>query len=146
MDAIQFLTNDHREARKVMQEICDIPAGSASRRKSLFESLKKDLLVHDNIEETLFYPAVKSRGKEFLLVDHEAHQVVENLLDELSELSIEDETWLPKFKVMRGCLLSHVQEEETDYFPKIQKILKGDELASLGDKMQKEKEKELQAL
>ena len=148
MDAIELLLKDHGEAKKVMQEILSLPRHSDGNRKALFDSLKKDLLIHDNIEEKIFYPAVRAnpQGNEFRLLDYEAHQVVEDLLDQLTSLPVEDDSWLPKFKVMQECLLRHVQDEEETYFPRIRQLMKPSELAELGKKMQAEKAKELQAL
>jgi hemerythrin superfamily protein len=134
MDAIEMLEKEHKAAGGVMEKILK---SSGPERKTLFEGLKKALLEHDHIEETVFYPFVQSRPKAagFQAQDKQAHEAVETALAHLSKLPVDDKAWLPDFKDMQAKLLKHVADEEKRIFIAIRTLLSPEELSRLGEKM-----------
>lgn len=145
MDAIELLKKDHAGAKEAMEEILK---GSGTPKKELFAALKRELEAHDHIEETIFYPAVKSNPKTAALpaADKKAHEVVEAALAHLALLPVTDATWDAGFKSMQEKLLAHVKDEETNVFIKIRDVLSANELAELGHKIVLEKERLLKAV
>ena len=145
MDAIGILEKDHKDAKQVMEEIS---RSSGEKKKKLFDALKRELEMHDAIEETIFYPSVLANAKTLSLPaqDKKAHKVVEAALAELAKLPVDDPTWNRNFNAMQDKLFKHVADEESIFFVKIREVLSATELVELGEKMKSEKEKQLYAV
>ncbi len=60
-------------------------------------------------------------------------------LRELASLSDDSEKFEPKLKVLMEDITHHVQEEEGEMFPKVEKIIDSAELKELGKQMEEEK-------
>jgi hypothetical protein len=144
MDAIQLLETDHKNAKKVMEQIAASPP---AKKKAIFSNLKRELEEHDSIEENIFYPAVLSnpRTAGFQAQDKEAHKVVEEALRQLEDLEVEDADWIPTFNAMQTRLLNHVADEENNLFLRIRGVLTQTELDALGVRITLEKERRLKA-
>lgn len=138
MNAIDMLKEEHQGAKKAMNEVA---SSSGPARKQLFTALKAELEMHDRIEETVFYPALKSHPQASGLqgADKAAHEAVEKELAKLAMLSVEDASWLPDFKAMQSKLLKHIEDEETNIFVKVKSVLTANELSDLGSKMKASK-------
>ncbi|TMD40908.1 MAG: hypothetical protein E6I88_08640 [Chloroflexi bacterium] len=92
MDAITLLKNDHRQVEKLFKEI---EKGDGNREK-LFKELKDELDVHAQIEEQLFYPAVRDAKQthEIVLESFEEHKQVKMVLMDLEKADKNTEHWL----------------------------------------------------
>jgi hemerythrin superfamily protein len=74
----------------------------------------------------------------------EEHKQLKAVLRELGKLSASSERLKPKFKVLMDDVKHHAEEEEEGkMFPKIRKLIKGDELAQLGEELEAAKHKRL---
>ena len=87
------------------------------------------------MEEEIFYPALQPRENEIVLEGIEEHHVVDMLMIELDALPFDDEAWGARCRVMIGNIEHHMQEEETELFPRARKVLGRRELADLGARM-----------
>lgn len=143
MDAIELLTSQHREVENLFTKLAR--AKSAKDKRAIFELLADDLAAHATIEERQFYPAVKAKRTEDILLESlEEHLGIKRVLADLLELSPGDETFDAKIKVLKEQVEHHVGEEEKDLFPKVKKLLGEEELETLGEYMAAEFD-ELQA-
>jgi hemerythrin superfamily protein len=134
MNAIQLLEAQHREAEEMFS---GIEAANSSREKQrLFNDLADFLAVHAAIEEIHFYPAVKAkRTEEILLESLEEHLGIKRVIADLLKTKASDETFDAKMKVLQEQVDHHVEEEEDDLFPKVKKILDADMLEAIGQQM-----------
>jgi hemerythrin superfamily protein len=80
------------------------------------------------IEEEILYPALRDVDSEIVAESFEEHGVVEQLLDELAILELGEEQFDAKFKVMQENVEHHVEEEETQMFPKVEKLKNYDQI------------------
>ncbi len=55
---------------------------------------------------------------ELALESLEQHRVVRQLMPELEQLQAEEETWMPRIKVLRESVEQHLQEEVDEVIPK----------------------------
>ena len=95
-----------------------------------------DLTKHLTSEEEVFYPAVKAKRTEDVLLESlEEHLSLKRLLADLLTLDPAAETWEPKFKVLKEQTEHHHEEEEEKLFPKVRKALDAAELEDLGQQM-----------
>ena len=86
----------------------------------------------------MLYPALKShpKARDIVLEGYEEHHVADLIVGELEETDYSDERWPAKWKVLKESLEHHMEEEESDMFPKAKKIFDDDELEALGARME----------
>jgi hypothetical protein len=99
--------------------------------------VKQELEVHEQIEEEIFYPALKDHPKtrELTLEAYEEHHVVDMVMAEIEGVAYQDETWGAKFTVMKENLEHHIEEEEGEMFKQAKQVFDKDELTQLGERM-----------
>ncbi len=133
MDAIDMLVRQHREMERTMKQVLE--AGDVEA-KSLFAQVADHLTTHIASEEEVFYPAVRARRTEDILLESlEEHLSLKRLLADLLELDPSEKTFEPKFKVLKEQAEHHHKEEEENLFPKVKKLLDGGQREKLGDEM-----------
>ena len=137
MDALTLLRRDHEKVKSLLRELEPTTERAVKTRADLFARLKSELTVHEIIEEEIFYPTLKQhpKAKEIVLEGYEEHNVVDTLMSELSNLSVEDETWGPKATVMIENIEHHIEEEEGEMFQKARQVFDEAELVELGERM-----------
>lgn len=145
-NAIELLESDHEKVKKLLERGDDTTEKAVKTRTQLFAEIKKEMEVHEAIEEEIFYPALKEhpKAKDIVLEGYEEHHVVDTILAELAETGVEDERWAAKFAVMKENVEHHIEEEEDDMFAKARDVFTKEELEALGERMESRK-KELEA-
>lgn len=140
MNAIELLKDDHNKVSRLFQKV---KATEEGEHKDLFEQIKQELEIHTHIEETIFYPRMREEKEleDIVLEGIEEHHQVKIFLRELSALTEDSEKFEPKLKVLMEDVTHHVQEEEGEMFPKIQKMFDESSLEELGSQMEAEKQK-----
>ena len=140
MNAIELLKKDHKEASGLMDQIETADKGDRSA-KELFNQLKQALTLHTQIEEQIFYPELKKfdETKDMIPEAFEEHQEVKDILAEMSTLSPSDDEFMDKLTELRDGVDHHVEEEETEMFPKAEKVLGQSRLEELGRQLEEMK-------
>jgi hemerythrin-like domain-containing protein len=120
-----------------------VKATDDSEHPKLFEKIKDELDVHTHIEETIFYPFLIKEGdeelKDITLEGIEEHRQAKMFLREIASLADESEKFEPKLKVLMEDIGHHVQEEEGEMFPMVEKQFEAEKLEELGSQLEKEK-------
>jgi hemerythrin superfamily protein len=130
VNAIDLLKQQHREVEKLFKKM--EKAGPEEKEK-LFDELADSLAVHAAIEEQHFYPATKdARTEELLQEAVEEHLSVKRIIADLLEMEPDDAQFDAKITVLQEQVEHHVEEEEKELFPKVQKLHSKDELEDLG--------------
>jgi hypothetical protein len=137
MDALSLLKADHDKVKKMLAEGEETTERAEKTRTELFETLKAEMMIHERIEEEIFYPALKShpKAKDIVLEGYEEHHVVDEIMGELEATDVTDETWGAKFKVMKENIEHHIEEEEGEMFKQARSVFDTDELETLGARM-----------
>ena len=140
MDAFNLLKADHRKVEELFSQL-ESASGQAKMR--VFEQIKTELELHTHIEETIFYPALEEpkQTHELTLEAYEEHAVVKNLLKQLSRAKRANEEWEAQAKVLQENVEHHVEEEENELFPKASSALSREEIETLGEQMESEKQR-----
>jgi hemerythrin superfamily protein len=137
---IEMLREDHRKVQDLFQlfEDADDPE---SMREIAAETIK-ELKIHAAIEEEIFYPALrKATGADDLLDEaEEEHHVAKLLIAELEEMSVGDEHFEAKYKVLAESVRHHIREEESEMFSKAETA----GIAEIGEEMHERKQELLQ--
>jgi hemerythrin-like domain-containing protein len=141
MDAFNLLKTDHRKVEELFSQLESASGGQAKMR--VFQQIKTELELHTHIEETIFYPALEEpkQTHDLTLEAYEEHDVVKKLLQELSRAKNPNEEWEAKAKVLQENVEHHVEEEEGELFPKASSALSSEEIETLGEEMEAEKER-----
>ena len=134
MDAIKLLIDQHRKLEAQMKAAVD--ARQPKARTASLAQVGDHLTKHITSEEEVFYPAVKAKGTEDVLLESlEEHLSLKRLLADLLTLDPASETWEPKLKVLKEQTEHHHKEEEENLFPKVRKDWEAAELEALGQQM-----------
>ena len=142
MDALTLLEQDHQKVKKIMGEIEKTTERGVKTRQELFTKLEKELVVHEKIEEQIFYPRVKEQAttkklEEIVTESFEEHHFVNVVMAEIKKTPFEAEEWAAKFSVMMENIEHHAfEEEEGEMFPKVRKIFSKAELEEMGTEME----------
>ena len=138
MDAITLLTTDHKKVKRLLGELESTTERGVKTRTELFATIKGELTVHEIIEEEIFYPELKAhpKAKDIVLEGYEEHHVVDEIMSELEETPVDDETWGAKAKVMKENIEHHIEEEEGEMFKTARSVFDRAELDDLGRRME----------
>jgi hypothetical protein len=141
VDAITLLKTDHDRMRTLLTELESTTERGVKTRTELFATIKGELMVHETIEEEIFYPELKAhpKAKDIVLEGYEEHHVVDLVMGELEEVPVDDESWGAKAKVMKENVEHHMEEEEGDMFKTARSVFDKGELDDLGARMEARK-------
>ena len=144
MDVLTFLKDEHDEAKAVFKKLEKAEGAAAGK---LFDELKSMLSLHEEMEETFFYPQLKKEAaaKDLILEGYQEHHVMDLLIDGISCPQTTDEAWQPKIKVLQENTEHHIKEEEGELFPKVRKIWNTAKREQVGRQMQEMKDRQQKA-
>ena len=141
-DAIALMKKDHQKVRKLLGQL--EKAEGESKRSTLFTQIDRELKVHTQIEEEIFYPAYRDAAKKkddrkLFFEAAEEHGVVDMYLPKRAANDMGSEEFGAQAKVLKDLVEHHAEEEETEMFPKARKLLGAGELKDLGKRMSQRK-------
>jgi len=145
LNAIELLREDHEKVRQLLSELSNTTNRAAKKRSELLQKIKKEVEVHAQIEEEIFYPAFrKSSAEDSEKLYHEAkeeHRAVDRLvLPDLEETEPTSEEFQGRVKVLKDMIEHHAEEEEQEMFVKAQEVFSEEELEELGQRMAERKQ------
>jgi hemerythrin superfamily protein len=123
-DAIAALTADHKKVKALFAEFKRLKEQDDAQEKAeLVSRICMELKVHAEIEEEVFYPAVRKQIDDEDLMDEALveHASAKELIAQLEEMDPEDELYDAKVTVLGEQIDHHVKEEEGEMFPKAKK-------------------------
>jgi len=135
-DAIAVLKQDHRDVEQLFKRFEKAGASAHRTKAQLVASMIEALSRHAEIEELVFYPAVRNslpRLESNVLESLEEHHLAKVALRELEDLDPKAERFDAKVSVMIEVVRHHVKEEERNLFPKVRDRIGRRELLELGD-------------
>jgi hemerythrin superfamily protein len=140
-DAIALLTADHKEAKAMFDKYEGLGDRAFAAKKKLATDVCNALTVHATIEEEIFYPALRSQGKELEDMLDEAeveHAGAKDLIAQIEAMDPEDDLYDAKVKVLGEQIDHHATEEEDEMFPKARKTKL--DMVALGEELQARKD------
>ena len=133
MSFISLLRQEHREARETLQRLLSLTKVNHAEATSLCYKL----LLHMELEETLFYPALQQfKEAKMLLGDiNEEHAKAKTFIDALLVDRLTDGESKEKLEKLQLCIEQHITEEEKELFPLALKKLTRVQLHSITAEM-----------
>jgi hypothetical protein len=133
MDAIKLIKQDHRTVKGLFARFEQ--ATKRSDRQRIAEEIIEELSVHATIEEQILYPALRERDKdseEDVLNALEEHHAAKLTLAELDKMNVDDERYDAKMHVVQEAVEMHIEEEESELLPKLERIFRPREREEMG--------------
>lgn len=117
MDAIRLLKQDHREVKGWFKEFEKLD--DDSEKLEMAKKICLALTVHAQIEEEIFYPAVRGEIDDDDLMDEAEveHASAKQLIAEIQRMKPSDRLFDAKVIVLGEYVNHHVEEEESEMFP-----------------------------
>ncbi len=123
-DAIKLLTEDHAKVKKLFREYEKLSKKEdEDGKEELAQQICKELTIHAQLEEEIFYPAARQAIKDDDLLNEALieHSSVKDLISKIKSMKTTDPMYDAVVTVLREYVTHHVQEEEEKMFPKVQK-------------------------
>lgn len=138
-DAIKLLRADHKLVAGLFADY--EKTRTAEKKKQLVSEICTELTLHAQVEEEIFYPAVKLalNDKELIPEATVEHATLKALIAQVKGVEPDGEMFDAKIKVMSEYVKHHVKEEQNEIFPKA-KATKLD-MVQLGARMSERKAK-----
>jgi len=115
---VQALLQDHELVRRLADSYMN--SDSMEVKKQAATQLLQAIHMHSRLEESAFYPNVREVAPDIIGHFEHDHLKVDELLATLQGMAMDEARFEPMMREMLAAVLSHVQEEENDFFPKLQ--------------------------
>jgi len=137
-NAIAMLTEDHKKVQKIFDQFEH--TRDRRRKAEMVSTALHDLTVHTQLEEEVFYPAVREAIDDKDLMDEAAveHESAKQLISDLGDMDPGDELFDAKFTVLGEYVRHHIKEEQREMFPTARRAKL--DLAKLGEQMLQRKQ------
>jgi hemerythrin superfamily protein len=138
-DAIVILKADHKEIKKLFRAFEQAGDDADVTKAKIVDQILEALTVHTYIENEGMYPAIRKRLPDLeddILESYEEHHVADVLCTEIAALTPDHERFDAKVTVLIESVEHHIEEEETDWFPKVRDALGRKDLQLLGAELQ----------
>jgi hemerythrin-like domain-containing protein len=101
----------------------------------LLKQLSNNLAAHMAIEQEIYYPAAKAVKEDLVFESFEEHSLAELGLKRLLATRSKDASFRAKVTACKELIEHHVEEEEEELFPAVDKKLDAEELAQMAKRM-----------
>lgn len=147
-DAVSLLSADHAEVRQLFEDYRQLVEedGDLEEKRELAEQICVALTVHADIEEEIFYPAMRESIDDDLLLDEAEveHASAKDLIAQIQAMDPDDALYDAKILVLGEYVEHHVEEEESEIFPAAEKS--GIDLEMLGAELAARKQELMSAV
>lgn len=119
-DAIALLEADHAKVSELIEDYEGRKDDASGKKKAaLANQICEELQIHAQIEEEIFYPALRDADESAAEALDEAlveHATIKNLVQEVMDSAPDDSEYDAKVKVIGEYVTHHVEEEEKELF------------------------------
>jgi hypothetical protein len=140
-DAIKLLTADHAKVKKMFKEFEKLSKKNDEEGKTeLAAQICEELTVHAQLEEEIFYPAAREAIEDDDLMNEAMveHNSAKDLISQIQSMGASDPMFDATVKVLGEYVNHHVEEEQNEIFPKVEKAKV--DLEEIGAEMARRKE------
>jgi hemerythrin superfamily protein len=144
-DACDLLDADHRAVKKMFKEFEELTQSRArsvgQKKMDLARQICRELTVHAQIEEEIFYPRLREAIKDTDMLDEAEveHQSAKDLIAQIEAAPEIDDKTEAKVKVLGEYIDHHVKEERNEIFTKARSTRKLD-LVGMREELEQRKE------
>ncbi len=122
-DACDLLDADHKAVKKMFkefEELTESRGNTREKKRRLAERICLELTVHAQIEEEIFYPAIRKAIKDEPMMNEAEveHMSARDLIAQIEGMDAGDPMFDAKVTVLGEYIDHHVKEERNEMFPK----------------------------
>lgn len=138
-DPISIIKQDHQTVEDLFQEYETLGDDALVTKRKLVDQIITELTLHSEMEETICYPRFEEvfNKEEDKMVEeaYVEHAGAKKLLDDLRKLEPDQPEFDASVQVLMEQIRHHVEEEETELLPAVEKEMPEEELEAMGDEM-----------
>src|SRR6266516_5912361 len=127
MKVTVVLRNEHENVKSLFNKYKKPDTRSTNGKKELFDDIRRELMVHSQIEREIFYSALTSTSSttaaSLVAAAIEDHRAIEKLLKELNGVNTSDRSFDTKMARMMDEVTRHSDKEEAEIFDEARKSL-----------------------
>lgn len=139
----EAIKQDHDDHRALLETLADVGKSNADR-KDAWSKFYHDVKAHAAAEEETFYSKLISKtwGQDAARHSVHEHQQLDDLMEELNQMSPGDDGWADKFEKLKHDYEHHIEEEEDEVFGRAKDVIDEGEINGYGDRFLKRKAQE----
>jgi len=137
-NAITLLKTDHGNVENLFTQFETASDGAYAEKRRIVDHIIEQLSRHAAVEEQIFYPALRGIPDlhRTVLESLEEHHAAKLALGELEKLPANAERFDAKATVLIENVRHHVEEEENELFPLVEKHIPFSDLQIMGEAME----------
>ncbi|MEY2448143.1 MAG: hypothetical protein QOH79_1619 [Acidimicrobiaceae bacterium] len=137
-DVIKLLETDHREVEDLFAKA---ESTSGAAKQQVVTKIASELTLHAEVEEQIVYPAMREAGLNEIVDEAEQeHSKVKQLIAQLEAMDATTDEVDAVLDELKADVQHHVEEEESEGFPKFREAVDQAELQALATRVQEAKQ------
>jgi hemerythrin superfamily protein len=139
MRVTTILTKDHRMVSGLIRTLEMTPRFNSMLRRTLFEQIRSNVMVHAQAAEEVLYPAMRNlmfmSGTSRVDESYREHQQLKDLLNDMQTMDPNSDAFDAKLQDFKNKIEHHVDEEENEMFPIVRDRMSTDRQEQLGQRI-----------
>jgi hemerythrin superfamily protein len=137
-NALDLLIEQHDTIDQLIAQLMDEQL-SDERKALIFRTLADTISAHAGAEETIFYPAVRTKDIDALLRESlQDHAAIKRELADLVLCELDDPRFAARLQILQAQLQHHARDQEEGLlFPQVRELMDDQELERLGVEMRR---------
>jgi hemerythrin superfamily protein len=137
-DVIKLLETDHREVEDLFAKA---ESTSGAAKQQVVTKIASELTLHAEVEEQIVYPAMREAGLDDIVNEAEQeHGKVKELLAQIEAMDASTDEVDGLLAELKADVQHHVEEEESEGFPKFRDTVEQAQLQALGSQVEEAKQ------
>ena len=133
-DVIKLLETDHREVEDLFAKA---ESTSGAAKQQVVTKIASELTLHAEVEEQIVYPAMREAGLTDIVDEAEQeHSKVKELVAQLETMDGATDEVDSVLAQLKADVQHHVEEEESEGFPKFREAVDQSELQTLATQVE----------
>ena len=116
MKADEVLTAHHDVLRALLRDLAGTTDAQTDRRERLRDDFLREIEIHAQIEDELFYPAVPDVSP-LLSLAHAEHRQIDDQVATVMRTPVDSPEFLDEVRMLESTVRHHTMEEEQRIFP-----------------------------
>jgi len=136
-DVIKLLESDHREVEDLFGKA---ESADGAAKQETVAKIASELTLHAEVEEHIVYPAMRDAGLTDIVEESEQeHAKVKELIAQLESMDAATNEVDSLLAELKNNVEHHVEEEESEGFPKFRDAVDSSKLEQLGAEVEQAK-------